>query len=403
MVAPLEGIRVVEVANWLAAPAAAALLADMGAEVIKIEPPGGDPYRHLLLQSKGFTKEFERNFAFDLDNRGKRSIAIDLERDAGVELVQLIAANCDIFITNLLPARARKYGLDFDSLKSLSPSVVYAWLTGYGSTGPEADRAGFDFAAFWARTGIMGLLGEPDAPPPLCRGGQGDHTTALNLLAAVLAALRVRDRTGEPQLVEVTLQATGMWTIAGDVAGSLVARENPTRISRAAPVNPIWNSYRCKDDRWILLVNPSPFPNAWPAFCRMIDRPDWAQDSRFASVVGLRAHASELVRELDELFATRTLAEWGNELDRFGIIWAPVAELTEVVSDPQARHMGWFTTIEDEDGPFETLAAPFKLHGADVRVRRRAPRIGEHAFEILQEIGVTESEIEKYATAGVFG
>src|SRR5690606_27858571 len=224
------------------APAAAALLADMGAEVIKLEPPGGDPYRHLLLQSKGFTKEFERNFAFDLDNRGKRSIAIDLERDAGVELVQRIAANCDIFITNLLPARARKYGLDFDSLKSLSPSVVYAWLTGYGSTGPEADRAGFDFAAFWARTGIMGLLGEPDAPPPLCRGGQGDHTTALNLLAAVLAALRVRDRTGEPQLVEVTLQATGMWTIAGDVAGSLVARENPTRISRAAPVNPIWNS-----------------------------------------------------------------------------------------------------------------------------------------------------------------
>src|SRR5262245_9168081 len=250
--APLAGIRVLEVANWLAAPAAGALLADLGADVIKVEPPGGDVYREFLLRSMGYAHEFDGNYGFQLDNRGKRSITVSLDRPGGPDLVLRLAARSDVFLTNLIQERRVRYGLTWDDVREVSPRIVYASLSGYGTRGPDENRPGFDYSAFWARSGLMGLLGEPPSPPPLCRGGQGDHTTALNILAAVLAALRLRDLTNEAQHIEVTLQATGMWTLAGDLSAALVAREQPTRHERSRPANPIWNSYRAADGAWIL-------------------------------------------------------------------------------------------------------------------------------------------------------
>jgi crotonobetainyl-CoA:carnitine CoA-transferase CaiB-like acyl-CoA transferase len=403
MAAPLDGIRVLEVANWLAAPAATALMADMGAEVIKVEPPSGDVFRGFVLRSLGYDHDFATNYAFQVDNRGKRSIVVDLEKPGGPELVRRMARECDVFLTNLVQRRRTRYGLTHDDIRAVNGTCVYASFSGYGTHGPDEDRPGFDFAAFWARSGIMGLLAEPDAPPPLCRGGQGDHTTALNILAAVLAALRMRDRTGEGQHCEITLQATGMWSIAGDFSAALVANQQPPRISRKSPVNPMWNSYQCADGRWILLVNPTPFPVAWPKFCEMIGRPAWAHDERFGDVMKLRAHSAALTAEVEPIIASRGAAEWGRELDARGLIWAPVATMPEMLADPQVREMGWYARVEHETGPFETLDTPFKIYGTETGVRGRAPELGEHTFDVLAELGIDGEELDRLAASGVIG
>ncbi len=402
MTAPLSGIRVLEVANWLAAPAAGALLADLGADVIKVEPPGGDVYRGFLLRSMGYTHDFVTNWAFQLDNRGKRSITVALDQPGGPELVRRLAARSDVFLTNLIQARRVRYGLTWEEVRAASPSVIYASFSGYGTRGPDASRPGFDYAAFWARSGLMGLLGEPPSPPPLCRGGQGDHTTALNILAAVLAALRLRDQTGEAQHVEVTLQGTGMWTLAGDLQAALVAREQPARHERTHPANPIWNSYPTACGNWILLVMPTPDPVYWPRFCEAIGEPAWAKEPRYATLHDRRRESEELTREIGARFAAHDLAWWAPRLDRFGLIWAPVAKLTDVIDDPQAREMGWFTTLEHPThGRFETLDTPFKVYGADVRARGPAPDAGAHTFDVLAELGVGDEELAKLAADGV--
>ncbi len=403
MTAPLAGIRVLEVANWLAAPAAGALLADLGADVVKVEPPGGDVYREFVLRSLGYQHDFPTNYAFDLDNRGKRSVTVALDKPGGPELVRRLAARTDVVITNLIPSRRERYGLTYEGLRAVNPRLVYASFSGYGTRGPDQNRPGFDYAAFWARAGVMGLLGEPPSPPPLCRGGQGDHTTALNLLAAILVALRLRDRSGEGQLVEVTLLGTGMWTIGVDLQAALIAREQPTRHDRTQPANPIWNSYRTRDGEWILLVMPHPDPY-WPRFCAAIGEPAWASDPRYENLVKRRAQTVALTAAIDARFAERDFAEWAARLDAHGLIWAPVAKLTDVIDDPQARQMGVFTTIDHPTlGRLETLAAPFHVAGADIGPRGPAPAAGEHTFELLEELGVTEEELVRLAQDGVIG
>jgi len=403
MTAPLEGIRVVEVANWLAAPSAAALMADLGADVIKVEPPGGDVFRGFVLRAL-VDFDFKTNYAFELDNRGKRSITVALDKPGGPELVLKLVRTADVFITNLIQERRERYGLTEEAVRAVKPDIIYCSFSGYGTKGPDAWRPGFDYAAFWARTGIMGLLGEPPSPPPLCRGGQGDHTTCLNILAAVLAALIQRQKTGQGQHVEVTLQATGMWTIASDIQAALVSRKQPPRHDRTQPANPIWNSYQCADGKWVLLVMPQPDPEYWPRFCRMIGKEEWIADPRYATLLARREHSRELVAEIDRIFAEHDFAYWSRKLDEFGLIWAPVATLPEVIEDEQARAMGWFATIEDERfGSYETLSTPFKLYGADVGPRGRAPNPGEHTFEILAELGIEGEELDRLATEGVIG
>ncbi len=402
MPAPLDGIRVIEVSNWLAVPAATALMADLGADVIKVEPPAGDVYRGFVLRSMGYDFDFATNYAFQLDNRGKRSIVASLDKPGGPELVKRLAATADIFVTNLVQERRVKYGLTEPEVRAVNDKLVYVSFSGYGTRGPDAGRSGFDFAAFWAATGIMGLIGEPDAPPPLCRGGQGDHTTALNILAATLAALRMRDVSGQGQHVETTLQASGMWTIAGDYAAALVSKREAPRISRTTPVNPIWNSYRCADGRWVLLVMPVAFPAYWPRFAKMVGRDDWVRD--YQDLMSLRAATAALTADIETIFAQYELAHWAARMDEAGLIWAPVAKVTEVIANPQVREMGWIAEVEHpEHGHFETLDTPFKLYGSDTGVRGPAPENGQHTFEVLSELGITEEELADLATNGVIG
>ena len=369
MAGPMDGLKVIEVSNWLAAPAAAALMADLGADVVKVEPPAGDVLRHFNLRAFGYDHDFELAYPFEVDNRGKRSVTVALDRPGGPELVRQLVEDADIFVTNLTPERGERFGLDAASIHAVNPSAVFASLTGYGTEGPDANRAGFDYSAFWARSGIMASLQQPPGPPPLNRGGQGDHTTSLNLLAAVLAALRLRDQTGEGQYVEVSLQGTGIWTIAADMSAAIVSGLDAPLTDRTAPPNPIWNSYLTSDERWVLLVMPQPDPY-WAPFCEAIGQPELATDERYDSLLKRWQHSPELTARFSERFAADDLEYWSEALDAHGLIWAPAVSLNEVVNDPQVEAMGWIEEIEHPTANnYRTLGTPFKIR--DTRADRQ--------------------------------
>lgn len=398
MTAPLEGIRVLEVASWLAAPSCAALLADLGADVVKVEPPVGDAYRRLFESLLG--KDFVHP-TYQFDNRGKRGVCVDLEDPEGPELVHCLARNVDVFITNLTRPRLERYRLRDADIHALAPNAVYAVLSGYGTSGPDGDRAAFDQTAFWARSGAMSVFGDRDDGPLISRGGYGDRTTALNLLAAILAALRMRDRTGAGQYVEVTLQRTGIWALASDVNTALYERTQPAKTSRKAPANPIWNFYRTRDERWLAMVMPMAMPY-WAPFCTAIGRPEWISDPRFQTLADLAVHGPEIVPELESMFAGADLAHWRQILDGAGLIWEPVAELPEVVDDPVLRAAEAFAlVVHPRAGAMEIVATPFHIRGADVTVRGPAPDAGQHTREVFVEAGVAAERVDALLARGV--
>ncbi|OAI41275.1 hypothetical protein AYO38_03970, partial [bacterium SCGC AG-212-C10] len=290
---PLAGIRVLEVANWLAGPSCAALLADLGADVVKVEPPQGDAYRSLLLSSAGYSFPFDGNPAFEMDNRGKRSITLDLDLPQAQDVLMRLVDRCDILVTNLVVERREKYGLSVEAVHARNPRAIFASVTGYGSVGEDANRPGWDHTSFWARSGIMGLMGEAGVPPSSCRGGMGDHSTGVNLLAAILVALRLRDQTGEGQFVDVSLQQTGMWTLGLDVQAALISQEVPKKRLRTEAPNPASNTYLCKDGRWILLLMPT--ADYWPRLCRTLGHEEWLADPRFETVESRAAHHADLI------------------------------------------------------------------------------------------------------------
>jgi crotonobetainyl-CoA:carnitine CoA-transferase CaiB-like acyl-CoA transferase len=397
MTAPLEGIRVLEVASWLAAPSCAALMADMGAEVIKVEPPGGDTYRKMYAAMLG--DDFVHP-CYQFDNRGKRGVCVDLEDEQGLKMVHTLASTTDVFITNLTQARLEKYRLTDKDIHTLKPTSVYAVLSGYGTDGPDSDRQAFDQTAFWARSGAMSVFGDRDDGPLLSRGGYGDRTTALNLLSAILAAMRVQEKTGEGQYVEVTLQRTGIWALASDITTTLYERVQPVKTSHKQPPNPIWNYYKTADGRWITLVMPMATPY-WPKFCAMLERPDWLEDERFQTLPGLAEHGPTLIPELEQLFASHELSFWREKLDAAGLIWEPVAELPEVVEDPALRERGAFSVIVHErSGAMEIVSAPFHIRDADIEVRGPAPDLGQHTRDVLIEAGVAPEQVDALFAKG---
>ena len=402
MAGPLDDIKVLEIANWVAGPSCAALMADMGADVIKIEPLQGDGMRNKLRQPTSPEGAAAYDFPFQLDNRGKRSIAVDIGDERGSDIVRLLATEVDVLITNLLPKRLERYGLGADALRAANPRLIYAMVTGYGSEGDDADRIAFDLTAFFGRSGIMSLIGEPDAPPPAFRPGQGDHPTGLALLVAIFAALRMREHTGEGQVVETALLRNGVWSIGCDVQVALIDRKQPTKRGRADAFSPINTQYRCGDGRWLSLSAQDQWK--WMTLCEALGRDDLAADERFATPAGRFQHRGEIISELDAVFASAPLDHWAPSLDRSGIIWAPVSELPELVDDPQARSNGMFVTVEHpEAGEFETLAAPFTMSDGEVAVRGAAPAIGGDTHAVLRAAGFSAEEIAALAADGVIG
>ena len=396
MNSPLEGVRVIEIAHFVAVPAAGALLADLGAEVIKVElPPRGEIYRQGRPIFSGYQTDFPEGPGFQLDNRGKRSIMLDLtDPDARGALLRVIDG-ADIVITNLLPGRRARYGLDHESLLARKPSLVIGAINGYGLGGEEADRPAFDYAAYWARSGMMDLMRDEGVPPSMLRPGVGDHAAASNLVVAILAALRLRDATGQGRYVEVSLLQTGLYILGCDTAMALVARAPIKRHDRKSTANALWNSYEVKGGRWIMLVMID--ANAyWPRLCEAIGRPDLLTDARFAQPFPRAANSPALIAELSAEFAKLGLDEWRPRLDGAGLIWSPVHTLGEMLDDPQARAMGYFDALEHpKAGRFESLAPPFRLDGVPLGSRKACSAFDADGDAVLREAGLDESEIAK--------
>jgi crotonobetainyl-CoA:carnitine CoA-transferase CaiB-like acyl-CoA transferase len=394
---PLSGIRVLEVANWLAAPAGCALLADAGADVIKVETPGGEPYRAY----RGGGLELPYNPFFELDNRGKRAITLNLDNPAARGIIYRLIGESDVFVTNLLAKRRERYGLTYEELMEHRADLIFVSVTGYGSWGPDRDRAGYDYAAFWARSGIMNLLGEPDSPPPPQRPGMGDHTTALAVAGAVSMALFNRERTGKGEQIDISLNNTGIWVLAIDVQTALTTGRGPERLSRHDVPNPIWNSYETGDGRWIQLVMLVA-DIYWPKLCRAIGRPDLEKDHRFDSLAKRTENRLELIPLLDSVFAEKTLAEWTELLDREGCIWAPAQTIAETIDHPQTVARNAFNEIDHPThGRLKLVDSPVKFAGAHVSARGPAPELGQHTEEVLLDAGYSWEEIAGFRADGL--
>jgi crotonobetainyl-CoA:carnitine CoA-transferase CaiB-like acyl-CoA transferase len=385
MPGPMEGVRVVELGFWVAGPSAGGILADWGADVIKIEPPDGDPFRGLFLRGMGV--EAPVNPPFELDNRGKRSIALNYAHPAGQEIVLQLIDRADVFITNIRAGALDRAGLDYGSLSKRNAQLVYASITGYGLAGPDRDRPAFDIGAFWSRSGIAAALTSPGADPPYQRGAMGDHTAGITAVAGITAALLARQRTGRGQLISTSLLRLGIFTVGWDTNIMLRMGIPATAMTRTATPNPMISCYRGSDGRWFWLLGLQG-DRLWPDLVRAIGRPDLLDDSRFSTLSGRREHCAELVKLLDDVFATKSFADWAAIFDREGVWWSPVQSTTDVVADPQAAACGAFVDVPlAEGGSARMVASPVDFSETPWAPRANAPEFGQHTEEILLELG----------------
>jgi crotonobetainyl-CoA:carnitine CoA-transferase CaiB-like acyl-CoA transferase len=383
MAGPLEGINVVELGVWVAGPAAGGILADWGADVIKIEPPGGDPARMWARMLGGDTGT---NPPFELDNRSKRSIVLDLTTDEDRCTALELLADADVFLTNVRPGALQRLGLDFETVAARNARLVYGMITGYGMTGPDADRAAYDIAAFWARAGVAHLLSRPGDTPPFQRGGMGDHLTGMTLVAAICAALIARERTGTGQLVTTSLYRQGAYTVSFDLNTYLLTGRPIALGQRESMGNPCMNNYTAGDGRrfWIVGLEVD---RHWPALCRVVGRPEWLTDPRFSSARARAKNAAELIGQLDEIFATKPLDEWA---DLFAsepeFFWSPINTIEDVISDEQFHAAGGIVDVPDGESSVPMIATPADFHGTPWAPRSIAPELGAHTEDVLAEL-----------------
>ncbi|MFN3910404.1 CaiB/BaiF CoA transferase family protein, partial [Hyphomonas sp.] len=350
----LEGIKVVEYATYMAAPGAGCILRDWGAAVTKIEPPGGDPIR-LFFRTIG--TDLQDNPVFDFDNRGKRSIVIDTSKPEGQALIRQMAADADVFLTNVRPGGLTRSGLDHESLCKLNPKLVYCSLSGYGLEGPDADRPGFDIASFWSRTGVASLTIPKGGEPFPLRTAFGDHTTSIAAAAGICAALVEAQRTGKGRLVEASLFRTGLYAMGSDLAIQLFFGRVASTKGRGEQNVPISNFFQSRDGKWFCIVARQGETD-WAPLCRVINRPELAGDPKFNNAKGRRANNAEVVALLDAEFGVYDMADLALRLDAESIAWAPVQTLADVAQDPQALAAGAIVQTPSAKGDGTTYASP---------------------------------------------
>jgi formyl-CoA transferase len=397
---PLDGIRVIDAASFIAGPVAATVMADFGADVIKIEPPGGDTYRHRT--GGPGVPESPYNYRWIADNRTKRGLGLDLRRTEGQEVLHRLIEAADVFVTNAPLDSRQRLGMRWEDLAPRNTRLIYASITAYGERGEEAGRTGFDATALWARTGLMDLVRPaPDAPPSRALPGMGDHPTGISLFAAIMTALYQREKTGKGAMVSTSLMANGLWWNAIQVQAALSGARVEPRPAREEAATALANLYRCADGRWFLL-NVLNDDRDWPAFVRAIERPDLAGDPRFAATPARRAHARKLVEILDAVFAGRPWADWQAILNAHGLTFGVVAAIDDVRTDRQMVASGALVPIDDpRAGASLTVASPLWVEGVDKVAPRFPPEVGEHSVEILREAGYDDGEIEKLLGAGI--
>ena len=389
----LEGIKVIEMGQVIAIPATGAILADMGAEVIKLEPLSGEMLRGIKRCQGLETGPI--NWAFELLNRNKKGLALDLKKDAGRDILYKLIRTADVFMSNYESGTLQKLQLDYPSLSKINPRLVYASINGYGSAGPDKDERGYDQAAAWARSGMMYLIGEPGSNPVLQREGMMDNVAGTHISAGILAALLHRERTGKGQEVATSLYHCGVWTISGDIQKAL-GGQVPVKGLRTKAQNPLSNNYHTKDDRWICLANLQSDP-VWPGFCRSIGKPELEKDPRFASFTKRAQNCEELIHIVDGILATRNLDDWTVTFKKNNVICGRVQTPAEVINDPQALANNFFTEVDHaEAGKIKLINTPVKFYQDPGSVKAAAPQVGQHTEEILLGIGYTWEDLSRF-------
>ncbi len=381
----LSGLRVVELGVWVAAPAAAALLADWGADVIKVEPPTGDPMRSVF-GSLGIGEDLP-NPAFALDNRGKRSVELDLRQAADRQAMEDLLASADVFITNLRPDALDRLDLEPAATVGRHPRLVYASVSGYGLKGEERDRPTYDIGAFWARSGLAMQMADSSGAPLNARGGIGDHITGLAALAGVLAAVMEQRHTGRGRVVEVSLLRAGAYVLGWDLGIQMALGKVARAERRDKNQAPLMNPYCAADGQWFFFTGLETKRHL-PAVCRALERTDLLDDPRFASASSIRRNRSEVIAILDEVIAKRPLAEWAERFDEEGVWWAPAQSPAQVVADPQLMANDGFVEIAS---PGETsqrsVNGPVSFSDLPLRPAGPVPSLGQHTAEVMEELG----------------
>jgi crotonobetainyl-CoA:carnitine CoA-transferase CaiB-like acyl-CoA transferase len=397
----LAGIRVVEVASWTFVPISGAVLSEWGADVIKIEhPESGDPQRGLI--SSGLIPGGDGvNFMFEIPNRGKRSVGLDISTDDGRELLYRLVETADVFVTNYLPAVRKRLGIDVDEIRARNPNVVYVRGTGQGTRGPDAEKGGFDGASFWARAGLaMGFKEATSEWPVDQRPAFGDVMGGLTIAGGIAAALLRRERTGTTSIVDVSLLNMGMWSLAPDITmAKILENVDIPAFNRDSLPNPLVGTFPTKDGRFIILVLLQA-DRYWPDLCAHLERPDLLDDPRFKDGAARYEHRAECIQVLRDVFRTKSYDEWCERLQTLEGVWAPLQTPLELHDDPQAIANGYLEPITASSGAeFVLPANPVQFDETPVSVRH-APDHGEHTDEVLLELGLTYDEIIEHKVTG---
>ncbi len=399
----LKGIRVVELGLWVAGPAAGGIMADWGAEVVKIEMPKGDPMRKLFGALSG-SKE-DRCPPFDLYNRGKKSVALDINHPDGIALVQQLVATADVFISNMRPQFLERIGLDHATLLAKHPRLIYASLTAYGLEGPDRDAPGYDMAAFSGRSGLAERATPAGSSPPVLPGGLGDNVTAITMVSGIMAALFHRERTGQGQMVSTSLLRTGIYSIGMDVSTRVGLGRIGAAASRTKPQNPLMNSYCASDGKWFWIVGAES-ERHWPGIVTALGDPALLTDERFTTPRERRRNSNALVQAIDALTARHTREEWAAIFKTHDVWWAPINSVDDLITDAQVLACGAFVDVpvhEGEAAPesFNGVATPIDFSATPSGPAGPPPRVSADSDALLAELGLDEAQVQRLRDAGV--
>jgi crotonobetainyl-CoA:carnitine CoA-transferase CaiB-like acyl-CoA transferase len=398
----LEGVRVLEVAFWTFVPSAGAIFADWGADVIKVEhPETGDPQRGLSTMGVMPGGVGAVNFMIEFPNRGKRSVAININTDEGRELIYKLAKTADVFLTSFLPDARERMKIDVEDIRAQNPNIIYVRGHGQGAKGPDAGKGGYDGASFWARGGLGDTLRDSrHLEPAGMRPAIGDVMGGLAIAGGIAAALYHREKTGVAKVVDISLLGTAMWQLQPDIVMTdVLGMDDVFRMSGAAAPNPLVGNYRTKDDRYVFL-NMMQADRFWADTCTHIGRTDLIDDPRYKDATVRHENKEACIAELAETFASATLNEWRERLQTMEGVWAPVQRVPELKTDEQVIANGYLRDVTDAAGhPFKLVGAPVQFDEQPHNITR-APEHGEHTDAVLEELGLTWDEIMELKVSG---
>ena len=390
----LAGLRVIDAASYVAGPAASTVMADFGADVIKIEPPEGDSYRRLAARHR-------TDYNWQLTSRGKRALALDLKQAEGQAVMHNLVKQADVLVVNFNAGQLAEYQLQYELLRQLNPRLIFAQITGYGSRGPDRNKRAFDLAAWWARTGIMDMMKPLGGAPVNGVGGVGDHASAMSLYGVTMMALYDRERTGQGASVSTSLVANGAWSNGMQLQGVIACFDLGLMLEEQGYRNPFVLAYVTRDNRYIVLVGPAP-AREWPRLCRALGHPEWLAQPRFVDMQAIMQRRDEVRALFAAAFARVTLDAMVAALEAEDVTFSVLEKNRDVVRDAHLIENEVIVKTDSEHPDYQwTVASPIQVAGQHKRVPTEAPAIGAHSRQIMAELGYAEAEIERLLAAGI--